>query len=61
MAPRAAGERALFRPRLRMREDSRSGHQSHKGRANIPVAGTSRRRGERIYPERAPITEGEHH
>eukprot|EP00959_Pyramimonas_sp_CCMP1952_P147635 3089360-Pyramimonas_sp.AAC.2 len=25
---------------------------------NIPVAGTSRRRGERIYPYRAPIAEG---
>eukprot|EP00976_Prorocentrum_cordatum_P110506 1195210-Prorocentrum_minimum.AAC.10 len=39
-APIAEGER----------EHTRSGHQSQKGRENIPVAGTNRRRGERIYP-----------
>eukprot|EP00959_Pyramimonas_sp_CCMP1952_P426204 8926919-Pyramimonas_sp.AAC.1 len=38
---------------------TRSGHQSRKGRGNIPVAGTNHGRGERIYPKRAPITEGE--
>ena len=32
------------------REYDRSGHQSQKGRENIPVAGTNHRRGERIYP-----------
>eukprot|EP00976_Prorocentrum_cordatum_P107380 1194632-Prorocentrum_minimum.AAC.3 len=38
---------------------TRSGHRSQKGRENIPVAGTNRRRGERIYPYRAPTAEGE--
>eukprot|EP00959_Pyramimonas_sp_CCMP1952_P089586 1874213-Pyramimonas_sp.AAC.1 len=38
---------------------TRSGHQSRKGKENIPVAGTNHGRGERIYPQRAPITEGE--
>eukprot|EP00976_Prorocentrum_cordatum_P087521 1186941-Prorocentrum_minimum.AAC.1 len=32
------------------RRGTRSGHQSRKGRENIPVAGTNRGRGERIYP-----------
>eukprot|EP00959_Pyramimonas_sp_CCMP1952_P019592 413701-Pyramimonas_sp.AAC.3 len=32
------------------REKTRSGHPSQKGRENVPVAGTNRRRGERIYP-----------
>eukprot|EP00976_Prorocentrum_cordatum_P094895 1189967-Prorocentrum_minimum.AAC.2 len=38
---------------------TRSGHQSQKGRENIPAAGTNRRRGERIYPQRAPIAQRE--
>eukprot|EP00976_Prorocentrum_cordatum_P067936 1178933-Prorocentrum_minimum.AAC.3 len=48
-APIAEGER----------DYTRIGHQLQKGRENIPVAGTNRRRGERIYPHRAPIAEGE--
>eukprot|EP00959_Pyramimonas_sp_CCMP1952_P294976 6169686-Pyramimonas_sp.AAC.1 len=32
------------------REYTLSGHQSRKGRENIPLAGTNRGRGERIYP-----------
>eukprot|EP00959_Pyramimonas_sp_CCMP1952_P264913 5539322-Pyramimonas_sp.AAC.1 len=32
------------------REYTRSGHRSQKGRKNVLVAGTTRRRGERIYP-----------
>eukprot|EP00976_Prorocentrum_cordatum_P104188 1193768-Prorocentrum_minimum.AAC.6 len=35
-----------------------SRHQSQKGRENIPISGTNRRRGERICPQQAPITEG---
>eukprot|EP00976_Prorocentrum_cordatum_P063458 1177093-Prorocentrum_minimum.AAC.1 len=34
-------------------------HQSQKGIENIPVSGTNRRRGKRIYPYQAPIAEGE--
>eukprot|EP00959_Pyramimonas_sp_CCMP1952_P259288 5420815-Pyramimonas_sp.AAC.1 len=34
-------------------------HRSQQGRENVPAAGTNRRRGERICPQRAPITEGE--
>eukprot|EP00976_Prorocentrum_cordatum_P117610 1196335-Prorocentrum_minimum.AAC.1 len=32
------------------RKYTRNGHQSRKGRENIPVTGTNRGRGERIYP-----------
>eukprot|EP00976_Prorocentrum_cordatum_P095843 1190320-Prorocentrum_minimum.AAC.2 len=37
------------------REYTRSGHQSQKGRENIPVAGTNHRRGERTYPYRGGV------
>eukprot|EP00959_Pyramimonas_sp_CCMP1952_P014050 297264-Pyramimonas_sp.AAC.2 len=30
--------------------DRIGGHQSHKGRGNVPVAGTNRTRGEGMYP-----------
>eukprot|EP00959_Pyramimonas_sp_CCMP1952_P094018 1966716-Pyramimonas_sp.AAC.1 len=40
-------------------EYTHRGHQSQKGRENISVAGTNRRRGERTHPSRAPIAEGE--
>ena len=41
---RAAGARAFF-------YTHNSGHQSQKGRENIPIiADTNHRRGERIYP-----------
>eukprot|EP00959_Pyramimonas_sp_CCMP1952_P357245 7480507-Pyramimonas_sp.AAC.1 len=35
---------------IAQREHTHSGHHSQKGRENIPIAGTSRRRGTRIYP-----------
>eukprot|EP00959_Pyramimonas_sp_CCMP1952_P387491 8120699-Pyramimonas_sp.AAC.1 len=44
---------------VRSRKCTRIGHQSRTGRENIPVAGANRGRGERIYPWRAPIAEGE--
>eukprot|EP00976_Prorocentrum_cordatum_P004484 88073-Prorocentrum_minimum.AAC.1 len=40
------------------REYTRIGHQSQKGKENIPVSGTNRRREKRIYLYRAPIAEG---
>eukprot|EP00976_Prorocentrum_cordatum_P109871 1195092-Prorocentrum_minimum.AAC.1 len=38
------------------REYALSGHQSHKGRENMPLAGTNRTRGERIS-DSAPATQ----
>eukprot|EP00976_Prorocentrum_cordatum_P075990 1182119-Prorocentrum_minimum.AAC.2 len=46
-------------PCLCARRNINGGHQSRKGRENIPVAGTNHVRGERIYSYRAPIAKGE--